>query len=101
MVSASTCSTKVHPKRCPSSSVSRTGISPRSPRVWIDTKSSSAQPIVLIEADELERLYQLGSELVPPVSDVTLAVRTGELRALIGPSGSGKSTFMHVIGCLD
>ena len=92
---------KAHPKRCPSSSASRTGISPRSSRVWIDAKSSSAEPIVLIEVDKLDRFYQLGSELVPAVSNVSLSVRTGEFLAIMGPSGSGKSTFMNVIGCLD
>jgi len=56
---------------------------------------------VLIEADKLDRFYQLGSELVPAVSNVSLSVRTGEFLAIMGPSGSGKSTFMNVIGCLD
>jgi predicted ABC-type transport system involved in lysophospholipase L1 biosynthesis ATPase subunit len=56
---------------------------------------------VLIEADKLDRFYQLGSELVPAVFNVSLSVRTGEFLAIMGPSGSGKSTFMNVIGCLD
>ena len=56
---------------------------------------------MLIEADKLDRFYQLGSELVPAVSNVSLSVRTGEFLAIMGPSGSGKSTFMNVIGCLD
>ncbi len=56
---------------------------------------------MLIEVDKLDRFYQLGSELVPAVSNVSLSVRTGEFLAIMGPSGSGKSTFMNVIGCLD
>jgi putative ABC transport system ATP-binding protein len=56
---------------------------------------------VLIEADKLDRFYQLGSELVPAISNVSLSVRTGEFLTIMGPSGSGKSTFMNVIGCLD
>jgi putative ABC transport system ATP-binding protein len=56
---------------------------------------------VLIEVDKLDRFYQLGSELVPAVSNVSLSVRTGEFLAIMGPSGSGKSTYMNVIGCLD
>ncbi len=32
---------------------------------------------------------------------VTLAVRAGELAAVVGPSGSGKSTLLHVMGTLE
>ena len=32
---------------------------------------------------------------------MTLAVRAGELTAIVGPSGSGKSTLLHLMGTLD
>jgi putative ABC transport system ATP-binding protein len=32
---------------------------------------------------------------------VTLAVRAGELLAVVGPSGSGKSTLLHIMGTLE
>ena len=56
-------------------------------------------PIVALRG--LWKTYQLGSVAVHALRDVTLAIRTGDLVAIMGASGSGKSTLMNVVGCLD
>lgn len=56
---------------------------------------------VLISAQNLWKVYQLGKQEVRALSGVTLTVRKNEFLAIMGPSGSGKSTLMNILGCLD
>jgi putative ABC transport system ATP-binding protein len=54
-----------------------------------------------IEARELTKVFGEGQTAVRALDSVDLAVRAGEMLAIMGPSGSGKSTLLHILGALD
>ncbi len=55
----------------------------------------------LLVAEDLDKEYRSGPELVRVLRGASLAIRQGEMVALVGASGVGKSTLLHLLGALD
>ena len=54
-----------------------------------------------IETHRLTKVYGSGHTEVVAMRDASMAVRQGEIIALLGPSGSGKSTFLTAVGLIN
>ena len=55
---------------------------------------------VRIEVRKLDKSFDLGTQVLKVVDDVSFRIREGEFVALLGPSGSGKSTILNMIATL-
>jgi len=55
----------------------------------------------IINIEHIAKIYQVGSEEVHALRDVSLRIDKNEYISIMGPSGSGKSTLMNILGCLD
>jgi lipoprotein-releasing system ATP-binding protein len=58
--------------------------------------------MMVIEAHDLAKSFRGGDGgLIHVLDGVELAVRRGEMVAIVGASGAGKSTLLHLLGALD
>ena len=57
--------------------------------------------MAILEARNVTREYRMKAETVHALSDITVAVESGEFVAILGTSGSGKSTLLNLFGGLD
>lgn len=65
------------------------------------TQESGKTSSAIISMHNIWKTYQMGTEELHALRDVSFEVEKNEYLAIIGPSGSGKSTLMNLIGCLD
>jgi putative ABC transport system ATP-binding protein len=72
----------------------QTGLAAGTALAWLPA------PVPVLELENVSKEYP-GSPPVRVLVEVSLAVRAGELTAIVGPSGSGKSTLLHLMGTLD
>ncbi|MFZ8923688.1 MAG: ABC transporter ATP-binding protein [Candidatus Puniceispirillaceae bacterium] len=64
----------------------------------IETAKSSGP---LLELRNIQRSYFQGTVKLDVLTDASLAVNAGEMKALVGPSGSGKTTLLNIAGLLE
>lgn len=56
---------------------------------------------MIIQAQQVKKIYRSGQLHVEALKDINLAVAAGEMIAIMGPSGCGKTTLLNCLSGLD
>src|ERR1700749_5029731 len=57
-----------------------------------------ADPPLVVE--RVAKSFDLGSEIVPVIADLSLVLKQGQIISIVGPSGCGKTTLLNALGGL-
>lgn len=60
-----------------------------------------AQEKMIIEAQQVRKIYRSGQLRVEALRGINMAVTSGEMVAIMGPSGCGKTTLLNCLAGLD
>jgi lipoprotein-releasing system ATP-binding protein len=67
----------------------------------LEGRTEMVEADAALELRDVRRVFRLAGTELNVLNGVDLALRPGEIVALVGPSGAGKSTLLHVAGLLE
>ena len=67
----------------------------------LEGRTEMVEADAALELRDVRRVFRLAGTELKVLNGVDLALRPGEIVALVGPSGAGKSTLLHVAGLLE
>lgn len=66
-----------------------------------DAPTSPRAHDAVVDLQSVSKVYQMGTQSVHALRDISISFARGSFWAIMGPSGSGKSTMLNLLGCLD
>jgi len=72
--------------------------SPKTTIDWFNNLDEQVDCTVMTK--NVTKIYQMGSEQIHALRNVSISIRSGEYISIMGPSGSGKTTLFNAIGGL-
>ena len=66
-----------------------------------ETTSQASSPQAVVEARDLNLVFETNDGPVQALKDVNLTINKGDFVSFIGPSGCGKTTFLRVMAALE
>jgi putative ABC transport system ATP-binding protein len=66
-----------------------------------EAREMQKQEVIAVYAQAVGKTYQIGSEKLEVLKDITFSIHKTQFAVLSGPSGSGKTTLLNIIGGID